>query len=86
MAKYNLKLVDFKVEGTLTVDDRVAEVLEWICGYSLLDWFATQCSTKYKPEYLKEVLSDLRTECARIVEARNEALKSLNTNTPKPKS
>ncbi len=70
----------FKVEAEITVNDREAEILEKICSYDLLKWFATACSHQHTQEQLRDLLANVRDQCRKIVEARQRAVSTLKTD------
>ena len=68
-----------KIEGTIKIDDNVADVLDDLTSYDLLEWFkAKRGGERWNLERTKEALSSLRSDINVIRHARDLAIKSVN--------
>lgn len=66
-------MIQFKqidVVATITINQKEAEVLEYITGYDLTKAFV---GSRYTDDQIKNLLRNVRSACALIIDAHKEA-------------
>lgn len=67
-----------QIQAEILIDEKEAELLEYMCSYGVADDFVSTYSTKHTKDYIKQTFTKLRQACAKILEAKEEAMKALN--------
>ncbi len=70
-------MIKVVIEGTIQIDDEIADVLKHLVSYDLHTWFVEHCSKEIKKEKLREVLDRIRTQLYPILEARSSAIEGI---------
>jgi hypothetical protein len=66
------------IQAHLLVDDREAELIEYMCSFGLAKTFSEQFSHKYTLDEITKALQHLRTRAAQVVKARENALSAIH--------
>lgn len=68
-----------RIEGTIRIDDGVADILEDLLSYDLLEWFkAKRGGERWQLERTKDALASIRKDIDVIRSSRDIALKAVN--------
>jgi hypothetical protein len=71
-------LLKVEIKGSVTINDKTAEVLGHILSYDFLEYFTKHCSTKYDYDTMRDVTLSLKTDINKILLARNAAVDAIN--------
>ncbi len=72
-------MIKITIEGTITIDDATAEVLNHLCSYGFAEHFYEKASHRFSVEEIKQRMSRLRQETSIILEARQKAVDVLRS-------
>lgn len=67
---------DIRIRAMIEVDDKEAEMLEYLCSYDVAKVFAEKFSHKYSKEQIQAVLAGVRDQCRKITAAKEAAVEA----------
>jgi hypothetical protein len=74
-----MEKLQLRIEGTLRIDDNVADILDDLLSYDLLEWFkAKRGGERWQLDRTNAALASIRKDINVIRSSRDIALKAVN--------
>lgn len=71
-------MIQIQVQGTITLTDDVADVLEHLASYDTLELFEAKYSKRFNKEQMHKTLEPLQKELRQILTAKKAAVAAAN--------